>query len=229
MSAEPAEHHVRVGRTARYYTAGAAAAGADEVWIVCHGYAQLAGRFIRSFEPIADATRLIVAPEALNRYYAERSPGQSAQQARVGATWMTREDREHEIEDYVGYLDAIASLVTPHADGQPDHRVRTIALGFSQGAATVSRWAARGAAHIDHVVLWGGGTAHELVPTPALFRGAALTFVVGTADRHVRDESVASELAGLRAAGVDATVLRYDGGHRIEAAALLDLADRLRG
>jgi predicted esterase len=228
VSTEPAEHHVRVGRTARYYTTGAAA-GADEIWIVCHGYAQLARRFIRSFEPIADATRLIVAPEALNRYYSERSPGQSAQQARVGATWMTREDREREIEDYVGYLDAIASIITPQAASQPDRRVRTVALGFSQGAATVSRWAARGAARIDHVVLWGAGIAHELVAAPALFRGAALTFVVGAADRHVREESIASELAGLRGAGVDATLLRYDGGHRIEAAALLGLADRLRG
>lgn len=225
MSVEPAEHHVRVGRTARYYTAGVASPETDEIWIVCHGYAQLARHFIRSFAPIAGGSRLVVAPEALNRYYADRAPGQSAQDARVGATWMTREDRDHEIEDYIAYLDAVAARVALPVGRD----VRTIAFGFSQGAATASRWAARGTARIHDVVLWGAGIAHELTAAGGLFRGAALTVAIGSEDRQMDEASIAGELADLRSAGIAATLLRYDGGHRVEAAALLDLADRLRG
>lgn len=241
--AQPAEYHLRVDRTARFYTSGVAGADTREVWIVCHGYAQLARNFIRAFEPIAGASRLVVAPEALNRYYVERAPGQSAQQARVGATWMTREDREHEIEDYIACLDAVAARVLLEVGGAADtraahavrvgaaadRRVRTVALGFSQGAATVSRWAARGTAHLDHVVLWGAGLAHELAPARGLFRGAALTIAAGSTDRQFDEGAIARQLDGLRDTGVEATLLRYEGGHRIEPAALRELADQLHG
>ena len=44
------EHHIRISKRARYYTIGERA-GASDVWIVCHGYGQLAGRFLRHFEP----------------------------------------------------------------------------------------------------------------------------------------------------------------------------------
>src|SRR5688500_9204944 len=87
------EHHITVRRTARYYTLGPVDGDVAEVWIVCHGFAQLAGRFMRHFTAIDDGTRLIVAPEALNRFYVEAVPGVHGPDSKVGATWMTREDR----------------------------------------------------------------------------------------------------------------------------------------
>ena len=42
-----------------------------EVWLVLHGYSQLAGGFLRWFEPAARPGRLIVAPEGLSRAYFE--------------------------------------------------------------------------------------------------------------------------------------------------------------
>ena len=45
-------HHIRVARRARYYTIGATT-GAADIWLVCHGYGQLAARFIESFNAIA--------------------------------------------------------------------------------------------------------------------------------------------------------------------------------
>ena len=63
------EHHLTVPRTARYYTLGEPGPAVRQVWIVCHGYGQLAGRFVRHFEPIEDASRLIVAPEGGRGFY----------------------------------------------------------------------------------------------------------------------------------------------------------------
>lgn len=217
------EHHITTPRTARYYTLGNATGGnaAPEIWFVLHGYAQLARYFIRPFEAIASDTRLIVAPEALNRYYFETAPGEHAADARVAATWMTREDREQEIDDYLEYLDRLAERVLN------DVASATITvLGFSQGAATASRWAARGRSRIDRVILWGASIAHELQPGPGLFRAAELTIAIGNADPHVKEDRITREHHRLSEAGLQHTLLRYDGGHRIEPDALRQLIER---
>ena len=197
------------------------AASAAEAWVVCHGYAQLARYFLRSFTPLADGSRQIIAPEALNRYYSEKSPGVHAADARIGATWMTREDRDVEVGDYVAYLDQLAATVlTP---GQ-----RVIALGFSQGAATVSRWAALGRTRIAELVLWGTGPAHDLALTADVFRGAAITLVAGDADHYFDRAAAERTAARLRTAGLECDVLGHDGGHRITEPALAALAERIR-
>lgn len=227
------EHHFTTRRTARYYTVGGQG-DVLEIWFVLHGYAQLARYFIRPFDSIADEARLIVAPEALNRYYFETAPGQHTRDARVGATWMTREDREHEIEDYVAYLEALAEHVLGVApaqyDAAPDATADSPApphvtvLGFSQGAQTASRWAARGRTRIDRLILWGAGLAHELVPAPDLFRGAPLTVMIGTSDNHIDEDRVTREYERLIAAGLPHELVRYDGGHWIEPAVLREIA-----
>lgn len=214
------EHHIEVRRTARYLTLGQER-GAAEVWIACHGYAQLARSFLPAFAPIADGTRLVVAPEALNRYYLESAPGVHGPDARVGGTWMTREDRTADVGDYVAYLDALAERVAGHA-------ATVVAFGFSQGAATVSRWAALGSARIDHVVLWGAGVAHDLPLHAGAFRGATLTLAVGSSDRYMDDARVAAEQQRLHDAGLEHALLRYRGGHRVGEDALLRLAGRIR-
>jgi predicted esterase len=192
--------------------------------MVCHGYAQLARYFIRVFETLDDGTRIIIAPEALNRFYHARGPDDPAQGARVAATWMTREDREHEIDDYVAYLDDLAAHVTAALTAAP----RITAFGFSQGAATVSRWAALGRTPVDSVVLWGSGPAHDLPLEPAVLRGARLLIVAGTVDPHLAAARLADERWRLREAGVEHELVRYDGGHSIDPIALQSVAERLR-
>lgn len=219
----PREHHIAVRRTARYFTLGPEAA--PELWIVVHGYSQLAGRFIRRFDGIADGSRRFVAPEALNRYYFESGPGEHGPDARIGATWMTREDRTTEIADYVAYLDVLFEQLAAERSGRP---ARIIVLGFSQGVATVARWLASGRARVDHVVLWAGYLPTELSAHSGLFHGAAFTWVVGRADPYTPESRIAEASAGLQRAGLDHRVRWYQGGHRIEPAALELLAAELR-
>jgi predicted esterase len=216
----PAERFLEVPRTARYHRLGEDGAALRQLWLVCHGYGQLAADFIRAFQPIADRSRLIVAPEALNRFYTDAGTGPHGPESPVGATWMTREDRLHEIDDYVRYLDRV------HADALPAGReqVDVVALGFSQGTATVARWAARTRRRVDRVVLWGAGLPPELDPSPRLFGAARLMLVVGERDRYLTAERVQREEERLRGGGLDVEVMRYEGGHRIAADALLRLA-----
>jgi len=211
------DHHLEVTRTARYHVLGDLASATD-VWIALHGYAQLARFFARPFASIVTEHRAVVAPEALNRYYFETAPGVHSGDARVAATWMTKEDRAHEIGDYVAYLDRLADHIleqAPHA--------RLTALGFSQGAQTLSRWGALGAAPLARIVLWGSGCAHDLALHAQLFRGADLVLAVGDEDPNVAHGRGAAELQRLRDGGLDPRVFEYRGGHRIDEASLRDL------
>ncbi len=216
------EQHVAVGRTARYYTLGDPGPATREVWFVLHGHGQLARYFVRPFQAVARDGRLIVAPEALNRYYQENA-GVHGPEARVGATWMTREDRLAEIADYVAYLDRLYERVM---GGLPRAGVRVTALGFSQGVATACRWACRGRSRLDRLVLWAGLLPPELTgdaDRAALSRLAVLR-VLGTRDQFATRESIAGDDARFRALGLEAPLLRFDGGHEIHAGILLELA-----
>lgn len=218
------QEHLLVPRSARIARLGSVADTLREVWIVCHGYGQLAARFLRTFEPLAgDGTRLIIAPEALNRFYLDDRGGVHGPASAVGATWMTREDRLAEIEDYVRYLDLVLDHVLA---GGPDRGTLTVtALGFSQGAATVCRWAARGRVPPDHLVLWAGRVPPELEIHPGLFRRASLTLIFGDQDEYASEAAIAAEVARLRTGGLEHRLRRFAGGHRLDRGLLLALAD----
>ena len=222
------EHHIQVQRTARYAAVGASAA--PSLWVVCHGYRQLARRFIREFVGIAGAERRVVAPEGLSRFYLDEDGGPHGPEARVGATWMTREDRIAEIDDYVAYLDALAAQ-----EGAPTDvgvcvpgRSAVTALGFSQGSATVARWAVLGRTRIGRLILWGGGLPHDLDDEAARegLRGMRVTIVYGEKDPYVRAGAVAEQVELLRGLGAVADARAFAGGHVMDAAALAILADQ---
>lgn len=193
-----------------------------DIWFVCHGYGQLAAPFAQDFEPLANAERIIVAPEALSRFYLD-SLDQSATARRVGATWMTREDREAEIADYVGYLDAVYDAVLGEL---PAPGARVHVLGFSQGVATVVRWLALGNARADALTLWAGGLPHDVAfdDYSERFARMTVTIVAGERDRLVGEEPLAAARARLFAAGIDHALIRFAGGHRLDDAVLRQLA-----
>lgn len=219
MSDVAREQHLRTPRTARFYMLGELGAATRELWVACHGYAQLARYFARPFASIVTPERAVLVPEALNRYYFETAPGVHGPDARVAATWMTREDREHEIADYIDYLDNLVE----HAVGDVAPSVRITAFGFSQGCATVSRWAARGRTRVHRVILWGSGLPPELEPSPDLFGGAELVVAIGDADEHVSEAAVSRQDARLRKGAMSYRLVRYAGGHRVDEAALARL------
>jgi predicted esterase len=197
----------------------------SEVWVVCHGHGQLAARFLSRFRPLQRDDRLFVAPEALSRYYlTPPQAGPHAPNAPVGATWMTSEDREHEIEDYVRYLDSLHDEIFSIV---PREKVRLWVLGFSQGAATVARWVARGHVDPDRVVLWSGVLPPEMnaESAAALARRAPLTVLLGLQDEFANPELVAAQKARLSELRVPHETIRFEGGHEIVPDALLSLAD----
>ncbi|MGA2382845.1 MAG: phospholipase [Gemmatimonadales bacterium] len=192
-----------------------------DVWIACHGYGQLAAEFIGDLAALRSRDRVIVAPEGLSRFYFEG--GFHGPDSKVGATWMTREDRLAEIEDYVAYLDALHDAVLAHVDRKA---AKLTVLGFSQGTATVSRWIAAGRVQPDRVILWGGLLPPDLdldAARGALTR-AELVLVAGRRDRFVDDAKLSAQVAALERVGITTRTVRHPGGHRLNAEVLADLA-----
>jgi predicted esterase len=223
-ASEAREVAIEVPRTARYYVAGGGEAPPDECWVVLHGYGQLAGRFVRHFAPLAGPARVVVAPEALSRFYLEGT-GRTHAAARVGATWMTREDRLHEIADQRRYLDRVCDDALARWPGVAP---RLVVVGFSQGAATAVRWAAAATRPIARIVAWAGTLPQELDAPAAAALDGRLTMLAGLHDEVTPPERVREELARLETLGLVAPVRWYEGGHRIDAAVLREIADARR-
>lgn len=223
----PRSHHISVERTARWYTLGEPGPRTGEVWFVLHGYGQLAEQFIGYCAALDDGTRYVVAPEALNRFYLVAPGDAPASERPVGATWMTREDREREIGDYVAYLDALYDRVF---ESLPRDQVHVRVMGFSQATATAARWVVRGArVEADDLVLWAGLLPPDIdlsLGKGALV-GVPLTVVVGSRDQYATPAAVAEQDAKLRAAGIEYRLHRFEGGHAIPSAVLRDVAAAL--
>lgn len=222
--ADIAEHRIPVIRTARFATLGRLGPGVRQLWFVLHGYGQLAPRFLRHFRALAGDDRLVVAPEGLSRFYVEPAHGGTHAASRVGASWMTREAREHEIDDYVAYLDKVAERVRQEiGDARPG---RVYVLGFSQGVATAVRWIVRGAIDADELVCWAGTLPEDvdLAAHAERLRRLRITLVLGDLDEVITTDMLRVQERRLAEAGIEYHVLRFAGAHRIEEPALLTLA-----
>lgn len=191
------------------------------LWLVLHGYGQLAAEFLGGFDAIDDGTRLLVAPEALSRFYDARSTMERHAEASVGASWMTREDRNEEIADQLHWL----QLAHDHYRALVGSAVPLTVLGFSQGTAAASRWVASGAAAPEQLICWGGSIAPELAlgPDDAIGR-TRCTIVIGDRDRFVPAEKLAAEQARLHSAGFRGDFVHFEGGHRLDDTVLRRLA-----
>ena len=99
------KNYLDVTKRAKYYQIGEANSSIKKVWMVFHGYAMLSEFFIKKFEVLNDGETLVIAPEALNRFYITENF------SRVGASWMTKEDREDNVN--VNPYDMSLSFMSP--------------------------------------------------------------------------------------------------------------------
>jgi predicted esterase len=222
----PRDESFPVTRTARVLTLGPAlGATARELWIVLHGYGMTAAEILAQVAVLDDGTRRIVAPEALSRFYTrpieERVKQRSADQ-HVGASWMTREARDADIADNQAYLLAVYER---ERAAQGSAALPLTVLGFSQSAATTSRWLASADAPVARHLVWGAMLAHDVPLDPAspLRRGETV-WVLGSRDQFVTSALLEAEQARLAAADFPHRLVRFDGGHRLDDETLRALA-----
>ncbi len=212
-------HKLNVSKTAQFYTLGSPGPHIRQLWIVCHGYAQLASEFLDDFRLLDNGHTLVVAPEGLNHFYKKGFSGP------VGATWMTRHCREDEIADNATYLETLlnrySSALSPN--------IRIVLLGFSQGTATVCRWILRYHPHFHDLVLWAGMPPEDLdyQAHKDYLADKNLYLLYGSSDPFLTPDRFA-ELHEIEAqSGVDFEEKPFEGGHEIPGDALRDLLQKL--
>ena len=219
-NAIPVEHHLPITRTARYFTLGDPAR-AQHIWFALHGYGQLAATFLGYLATLDTGSRLIVAPEGLSRFYLDQGRGP------IGASWMTKEDREHEIADYVSYLDALYDAVR----SQTPATARSCLLGFSQGVATAGRWLDRGRSAHDAYCFWAGSLPAELDlsnPPPAL-AGRRVALAIGHRDEFLPQDWLERESTRLAPVAGEVRQFPFHGGHRLDRTVLGEIARFFEG
>ncbi|MBL4625299.1 MAG: hypothetical protein JKY42_09205 [Flavobacteriales bacterium] len=210
------ENTLTVSKRARYYTLGKLTNKTKSVWIVCHGYGQLSSYFLRNFRVLENKETYIIAPEGFHRYYLNGLSG------RVGASWMTKEDRLSDISDYVNYLDQLYESVFTQIERK---NVTVNVLGFSQGGATATRWVCQGTSIIDNLVLWAAVYPPDLnfeVDTNTLNR-LNFKLIIGDDDEFISEETIKKHIKLLTEKGINHELIRYAGKHKIEPQTLIQL------
>jgi predicted esterase len=210
------ENKISVNKTFRYHTFGNPEK-ASHIWIVLHGYGQLAFYFLRKFNILDPEKHFIVAPEGMHRFYLKGTSG------RVGASWMTKEARLDDINDNHHFLDALtAELLAKYTFEE-----RTI-LGFSQGGATASRWHQLNTFKADNFVLWACVFPPDLEASydDDVFISTKNYFVIGTEDEYFQEkldeviENYQNNIPGIK-------TITFKGSHTIKSEALRELEEAI--
>lgn len=139
------EERLRIERSQRVYVSEAR--GTKNL-LLLHGYGQLGKYFANKFHAFENDYRIVI-PEGLHRFYIEGFSG------RVGASWMTKEDRLQDIAEQRIYLNKVL-------DAYQLEVKNTVLLAFSQGIATAARWMHADLLEFEQVIFWAGNFPPDL-------------------------------------------------------------------
>ncbi len=202
---------------APYYTVGSLNEDTQVIWITCHGIGQRAQYFVRKFEGLLQPHHFLIAPQGLSRFYMHDKF------ERVGASWMTRDYREIEIANQGRYLDAI---ILKELGIRPWERYEINLLGFSQGVATITRWALSRPIPFKRLVLWAGGFPHEIHTdfSASLPLDTEVWSLIGDEDPYINGDKIQAEQDRLNS--LFGKLMRhhvFQGAHEIKPAVLREL------
>lgn len=214
------EFKVSTSKTARYYTLGLLGINTKEIWFVFHGYGQLAKDFLTEFKVISDEQNLIVALEALNKFYFRGLTG------KVGASWMTKEARDDEITDYIEFINSIYDKIVGYID-RPQLKINV--LGFSQGTHTAVRWLHSSNIPVDNLILWSGAFPQDInyIEKYEYWSKVRTKIVLGIKDKMIENEMLARELESLKVKNLDVELINFHGGHHLDGELLSQLIKTL--
>ncbi|WP_340152557.1 hypothetical protein [uncultured Marivirga sp.] len=200
-----------------FYQSEPISSSTNEIWFVLHGYGQLPQYFIRKFKEISTKERIIVAPGGLSRFYLDGFSG------RVGSTWMTKEERLLDIENYINYLNSVAEEVL-----SCDKDVKITLFGFSQGSATVCRWAEKLNFAFSRLILHSGA-----FPPDIDFSGLGnqlkdkqVFMLRGDQDEFINEERKAEQQALIEKLDVQVKQIEFQGKHDIHVDSLKKIIEQ---
>ncbi|WP_370087725.1 alpha/beta hydrolase [Ekhidna sp.] len=199
------QSHIDISIKASFYTLNRLTEKTERVWLIFHGYGQLAEYFIKKFEVLDPGNNFIIAPQGLSKYYLEGVYG------RVGASWMTKEDRLTEIENQYSYIDTVLGQFNISDK-------KLIYFGFSQGTATMGRYAAHAKNPFDQMIIWAGTFPPDTNPNDWNFLTGkeGIHYYTSREDIYFKEEMILNQNEVVKTAmGREPELHWYEGGHRV--------------
>lgn len=218
MARQIDKNTLKTPKTGRFFQLGTVQNMTKSVWFCLHGYGQSAEYFAKHFADMGSKEHVVVVPEGLSRFYIDGISG------RVGASWMTKIDREDEIEDQQNYLNLVAENV---AVSLKDSAHKIVLLGFSQGTATTVRWMVNSGIKVHALVLWAGSFPHdvEIADAIPLIGEGGFHCVYGTEDEYLKNLDMTERLTPLAEAGLKPKIWTFDGTHTMHKPTLQKILD----
>ena len=197
------EAHIEFSQKRRFYTNELK--GKSKILVALHGYGQLAQFFARKFAAL-DQSYGIIVPEGPHRFYLEGSSG------RVGASWMTKEWREQDIEENTHYLLALIEKVKAE-----NAAASFYLLGFSQGGATAARLYQSCPDLFEKLILWASVFPPD-VSVQDFAKAENLHFATGNLDPYFLETQKGEVLQTYRNLGFK--IHEFEGKHDIDPTTL---------
>lgn len=214
-------HFLSVSKTANVITVGNPEK-AKYFWMILHGYGQLSELFLENFfELTSQEEHFLVLPNALNNFYLRMGKED------VGASWMTKYNRENDIADNTEYLNIVYDTFIK---AYLNENKQFIGLGFSQGAATLVRWAAQHHQKINQIILWGSVFPQDIQSEIYLqkIRNKKWYYVVGSNDEYVGQDKVKEQLKIFEQEQFNFEYMPYQGKHHIISSVLKEVVSKVK-
>lgn len=212
--------NISISKKARYFQLGKISEQTKTIWFVFHGYGMLSQYFIKKFKSLENNQTVIISPEALSRFYIGENYD------RVGASWITKEDKINDIDDNNNYLNSLFQSTTKNINL---NSINIHVLGFSQGGATACRWILNSSIKINSLALWGADIPIDCLSenNRGKWNQFKTTLIVGKRDEFISDENKKEFTKLLNAYNLDYELIEYNGTHKIIEEVIIDYIQTL--
>lgn len=200
-------HWIPVVQEQRIDSLGTLSDETKHVWVGLHGYGQLVQFFARHFRSLVSEERAFVFPQGPHKFYLNGVHG------RVGASWMTKDERLVDIDNQRKYLGSVFQWIKQQAPKATIHCV-----GFSQGVATIMRCVGHENVQPHSLLAWAGSWPPDLDEmNRAALEGIRFKACFGTEDEYITTEKQ-QEMIGhyLEKYNFEPSVSVYEGGHSFD-------------
>ena len=201
-------HWIPVAQEQRVDSLGALSESTKHVWVGLHGYGQLVQFFARHFRSLVTEERAFVFPQGPHKFYLNGVHG------RVGASWMTKDQRLVDIANQRIYLGFVFRWIKKQAPKATIH-----CIGFSQGVATIMRCIGHEDVQPSSLLAWAGSWPPDLDKTNrATLEKLRFKACFGSQDDYITTEKQ-QEMIGyyLEKYNFEPLVSVYEGGHSFDA------------
>lgn len=184
------------------------------VWVVFHGIGYLSRYFLKHFKSLDPEENYIIAPQAQSKYYLNN------EYRHVGASWLTKENTEAEIENVLMYLDEVYKAEKLH------DAPNLILLGYSQGVSVATRWVARRKITPAQLLIHSGKIPAELQPPDFQhLEETQVNLIYGKNDDFLNEEILQKEEKHARTLFRDQVEIHpFEGGHEVNEQLILKFA-----